>query len=262
MGNNPKGTTSTKLFHFEVGKPGIENLKLITDPSHILYEKERVELPVCDEMAESIAEEGILVPLIARKVGDVFEIMAGRQRYKNAAEAKRRYPEKKIMIPVRPMSLKDYRALKASAIENAQRIQDSIVSRGEKCERMVQSGYEKEDICSIYGVEWATIKNWMTVASGHQSVKDAVAAGAISETAALQISRKPIDEQSALVEKAAAKGRQRPGRKKGDNRKRIRITAIESDAGGYEVQISKCNLVELKTAMEAIDAEIERRECE
>ena len=71
-----------------------------------------------------------------------------------------------------------------------------------------------------------------------------------------------MEDQPALVEKEALKGRQKPGRKKGDNRKRIRITAIESDTGGYEVQISKCSLVELKTAMEAIDAEIERRECE
>lgn len=259
MGNNPEGTTATKIFHFSVGGKGFENLVLVTDPKHVLYEKERVELPICEEMVLSIAEDGVLVPAIARKVGDVFEIMAGRQRYKNAVEAKRRYPDKKITIPIRPMSLKDYQALKASAIENAQRIQDSIVSRGEKCARMIESGYEESEICGIYGVEFSTIKNWVTVSESHGAVKDAVISGAISETTALKISRKPFDSQAELVAAEAEKGRKKPGRQKGDNRKRIRITATEKDGGGYDLKISKCTDLELATIQEAIDAQIDIR---
>lgn len=256
MGNNPEGATSTKIFFLEVGGPGFEKLKLITEPSHILYEEDRISLPIDDRMVEEVAnpEIGIINPLTVRKMPDgTLEIISGRQRFKWAVEAKRRHSDSKIKIPFRIMSLRDYNSLKASAIENAHRKEDSIVSRGEKARRMVESGFEQSEICDLYGVEWRTIQNWMSVSTASDAVREAVITNKISETTAVKIARKPIDKQIKFVEKETQKGRQKPGRKKGDNRRRIRITATAKESGGFEIATSKWDGAELKSIINELN---------
>jgi ParB family chromosome partitioning protein len=242
MGNAPEGATSTKAYSLEVGTPGFDQFWLADDPGHILYNEERLSLPLNPAMIESIADQGVIEPIICRRVNGRLEIIAGAQRYKNAVAAKEKYPDRRIFVPFLTRTIEDHRALQTMVVENEQRTGESIVSRGKMAARMQEKGYPEADICTLYNRAWPTIERWILVAQASDAVKSAVVDGRISETAAMAIARKPIKRQASLVEKEAAKGRQKPGRKRrGSTGERTSVTVTRGDGGGFSLRIKNCS---------------------
>lgn len=251
-----KGTSKSSFFRFD---PGDERLLVITDPCHRLYDK-RVELPINEAMVESIAREGILQPIKVRKVGDFYEVVIGRQRVRAAREAARRYPDKKIAIPAIPATLTDIEALAHATIENVQRVDDPPSIRGFNAARLRERGYSDEELERFYGVTIKTIEDWIAFSEAAcEEVKKAVDSGKVSYTEARKISRRPLEKQSTIVERAASTPRPRPGPTKGaKRRRRVVIFAYEREEGGFEIKVdSKCRLDELGAIIEAMDAELE-----
>lgn len=246
MGNNPTGATSTKIFHLRVDEEGWENLWLVDDPKHVLFERDRNALPVDTRIVNEIVAAarlskdavGILSAIVVRRgANGILEIVEGRQRYKAAVRAKEMHPELTITVPIRMMTLKDSTALKASVIGNEHRVADTIVSRAEKVRMAQECGFPQEQICEMYNVDWNTILGWLRILDADDSVRDAVTQGRITQTAAVSIARKPLDKQSSLVEKAASVGKRKPGRRAGDTTRRITIKAELSDDGGLQVKV-------------------------
>jgi ParB family chromosome partitioning protein len=254
---NIKGTTKGNQFFFDADDP---RLVVVTDPAHKLYDR-RVELPIDDSMVETIAKHGVIQPIIVRKVGDSYEVTAGRRRVLHSREAQKRYPEKKIRIPVITRTINDYESAVFATIENVQRVDDSPAVRGTNAKRMMELGASQDELCSMFGVEWRTIQLWIRVSeNATEPVQDALSAGRITLTSALMISRKPKDRQGKALEAALSKGLRKPGPKKGEPRRRkIRIVATELDAGGFSIDVSKCTETELAAVIEELDEELNRR---
>jgi ParB family chromosome partitioning protein len=254
-----KNTTKGSHFWFDADDP---RLVVITDPSHKLYDR-RVDLPIDESMVISIADPniGILEPVIVRKVGEEYQIVDGRQRVRAAREAAKRYPDRKIRIPAIPRTIREYEAAKHATIANVQRTEDSPVVRGTNAKRMLELGADKDELCSMFGVEWRTIQLWIRIAEeATEAVQEALGAGRITLTSALMISRKPKDRQGKALETALSKGLRKPGPKKGEPRRRkIRIVATELDAGGFSIDLSKCTETELAAVIEELDEELNRR---
>ena len=68
-----------------------------------------------DELAASMLEHGVIQPLIVRREGPVFRLVAGERRLRAALRAKL----KKVPVVVR--SLSDREAMEVSLVENLQR---------------------------------------------------------------------------------------------------------------------------------------------
>ena len=66
-----------------------EQLTLVTDENHPLYDP-RVHLPVDDNLVRNIMAFGVKEPILVRKNGVEFEVVAGRQRTKAAIEGNKR----------------------------------------------------------------------------------------------------------------------------------------------------------------------------
>jgi ParB family chromosome partitioning protein len=68
-----------------------------------------------DELAESIREHGILEPLLVRKKGSTYELLAGARRLEAACKAGLK------TVPVVELDVSDEKALEISLVENLQR---------------------------------------------------------------------------------------------------------------------------------------------
>jgi ParB family transcriptional regulator, chromosome partitioning protein len=251
-------TTKGNIFWFDANDPRIV---VITDPSHKLYDR-RVDLPIDESMVESIADPniGILEPVIVRKVGEEYQVVDGRQRVRAARKAAKKYPDRNIRIPSISRTIREYEAAKHATIANVQRTEDSPVVRGTNAKRMMEMGADKDELCSLFGVEWQTIQTWVRVSEkAIEPVQDALNEGKITLSDAVSICKKQHDKQNIALEKALSKGKRKPGHKKGEpKRRKIKIVATEKDGGGFLVNISKCTVDELEEVMYELDAKLER----
>lgn len=261
MGSIPN-TSATKMFFFDAFDA---RLKVITDPKHILYDR-RVELPIDDALVASIAEIGVLQPVEVRKVGDNYEVIDGRRRVLHAREAQRIYPDKKISIPVRPVTRRDAEAARDATVSNAQRRDSSPVTKGEEAIRLMESfGYSQDDVCRFFGAGWPAISSWIGVAKkASEQVRQALENGEITLTKAIQISRHKPEFQEANLEKAIESGgRQKPGPKPGRRQHKIRIVATRDSEGcadDLSVSVSKCTTDELRVVIAVLEREIQKME--
>lgn len=117
LGSSNSATTSNKTETTELGK-GAENLFEIPTDSLVPnpYQPRKVIEPeAIVELAASIQAEGLLQPVVARKVGDVYELVAGERRWR----AHQHLGRDKILVRV--LSATDISSASLSLIENLQR---------------------------------------------------------------------------------------------------------------------------------------------
>ena len=75
-----KNQPTESIGHKQISSMAIESLKPFQNHPFRLYEGERL-----DDMVHSIKKNGVLVPLLVRRIGNVFEILSGHNRV-NAAK--------------------------------------------------------------------------------------------------------------------------------------------------------------------------------
>lgn len=106
---------------------------------------ERLDPGDIDGLAKSIAQVGVLEPLLVRPVGDKFEVIAGGRRYRAANQA----GVKTVPCVVKEMD--DISALKASFHENEERKSASPLEYGMLCWKMAQRAESLKDVADNLG---------------------------------------------------------------------------------------------------------------
>ena len=106
---------------------------------------ERLDPGDIDGLAKSIAQVGVLEPLLVRPVADKFEVIAGGRRYRAANQA----GVKTVPCVVKEMD--DISALKASFHENEERKSASPLEYGMLCWKMAQRAESLKDVADNLG---------------------------------------------------------------------------------------------------------------
>ena len=189
-----------------------DTLHLVTDEASPLYDA-RVELPCDENMVRNIMHHGVLEPVLICKnpeSGSV-EVVAGRQRVKNAREANRRLKEQgcePVMVPalVKRAAGGDLAGIMIS--ENEIRQADTPVGRAEKMRRLIEVfGKSEDQVGTLFGVGIATVRSTLALLDCTKAVRDAVDAGTVNVTHAKQLAKLEPAEQrrrvAKLVETAA-----------------------------------------------------------
>ena len=148
-----------------------------------------------NDLAESIKEKGVLVPIILRSVQNkpyLYEIVAGERRYRAAQRAGL------SEIPALVKTLSDKNAMEIALIENVQRENLNPIEEAEGFKNLMEKyQYSLEDLSRLIGKSVSYIRNLMRINNLPESVKELIKEGKISPSHARTIAVSDNPEQLA-----------------------------------------------------------------
>ena len=128
------------------------------------------------ELTASIKEHGVIQPLVLRRLGDKYEIIAGERRYKASTLAGL---EK---VPAIVMNLDDNESAEVALVENIQRKQLSAIEEAKSFQQLLDRGYlTQEDLAKRLGKSQPGISNKMRLLNLSEDAQEALLANKISE---------------------------------------------------------------------------------
>jgi ParB family chromosome partitioning protein len=129
-----------------------------------------------ERLAESIQKNGILQPIIVRRAGKQFEIIAGERRWRAA----RRAGLKEVPVVVRE-NVSDVEMLELALLENVQRQDLNPVEKARGYRRLMDEFKKShEEIAKSVGMDRATIANTLRLLELPAEIQESVQRGALS----------------------------------------------------------------------------------
>ncbi len=147
------------------------------------------------ELSTSIKEHGVIQPIIVRKIGDKYEIIAGERRYKASTLAGL------TKIPAIIRNLDDKEASKVALLENLQRRDLSPIEEARTYQKILEiDDMTQEALGKTMGKSQASIANKMRLLSLPDEVQEALLNEQISERHARSLLNidKPEDQIKML----------------------------------------------------------------
>src|SRR5438094_9207375 len=156
-----------------------------------------------DALAASIAEAGVVQPLIVRQLPDGrYELIAGERRWRAARQAKLQ------TVPAIVREEAEAERLQTALIENVAREDLSPVDEARACAALVEDlGLSKEELARRLGRSRSAISNLIRLLDLPDEVLELLASGELSEghgRAILRVHGK--DARGSLAREAAARG--------------------------------------------------------
>lgn len=128
------------------------------------------------ELSNSIREHGVIQPIIVRKLGDKYEIIAGERRYKASAMAGL------TKIPAIIRNLDDKEASKVALLENLQRKDLTAIEEARTYQKILElDSMTQEELGRTMGKSQAAIANKMRLLSLPDEIQEALLQDKISE---------------------------------------------------------------------------------
>ena len=133
-----------------------------------------------DELSRSIAEKGVLQPLLVRAVPDtnslsLYEIIAGERRWRAAQKAKLHE------VPVIIKDLNDQETLEIALIENLQRQDLSPLEEADGYKRLMQEfTHTQEELAKVMGKSRSHVANTLRLLSLPEFIKTMIDDGSLS----------------------------------------------------------------------------------
>lgn len=128
-----------------------------------------------NSLAASIKEHGVLQPLLLRKIGDKYEIIAGERRYKASNIAGL------TSVPAIVMETDDDTSAELAVVENIQRKDLNAMEEAQSYKKLADRGLTQEEIAKKIGVNQSTVANKIRLLSLDEEVQDALLNNKISE---------------------------------------------------------------------------------
>ena len=180
-----------------------------------------------EELTRSIRANGIIQPIVVRKVDSGYEIIAGERRWRAAQRAGL------LKVPVVVRDVPEDRLLAIALIENIQREDLNPIEEAHAYRRLVDEFHlTQEQIADAVGRDRSSVANFLRLLRLPQEVRSNLASGALSmgharallavpdEVSQLQLARDivagnlSVRETEALIRKAQTPSAAKPEPKK------------------------------------------------
>lgn len=200
----PPKTTPIDALPREPQAPSADVLKIGIDeiaPNPVqprtLFRQERLE-----ELAASIRANGVIQPLIVRRAGEGYQIVAGERRWRAARLAGL------AQVPVIVQDVADREMLKLALIENIQREELNPIETAHAYDRLSRElGLSQEEIGRQTGKDRSSINNTVRLLRLPKEVQVLLAENRLSMGhAKALLGLESAEDQIRLAEKAAAQG--------------------------------------------------------
>ena len=128
-----------------------------------------------DELAESIRQKGILQPLLVRRIGDGYELIAGERRFRAA----QRLGMEQVPVTIRDCA--DGEMLELALIENIQRENLNPLEEARGYRRLSDEfSLTQDEIAKRVGKDRSTVANTLRLLQLPQEVQREIERGALS----------------------------------------------------------------------------------
>ena len=129
-----------------------------------------------EELAESIQKHGVIQPVLVRKDGKGFELVAGERRFRAAKLAKLK------KIPVVVSNISDVQSLEIAILENIQREDLNPLEVAKGYQRLKDEfGYTQEAVAKSVGKPRSSVANSLRLLTLSPKIQDEIDKGTISE---------------------------------------------------------------------------------
>jgi ParB family chromosome partitioning protein len=172
------------------------------------------------ELTRSVAQEGVLQPVLLTRKGDRYQIVAGERRARACREAGME------TISAILTEVDDSESLKLALVENLQRDDLNPMEEARAYQVMIQEfGWTQEELGAYLGRDRSTVSNTLRLLQLPDEVQDMVARGSLSAghvRALIKLEREDSLELARLVERRHLSVRQAErlaGSRKGPRRR-------------------------------------------
>lgn len=147
-----------------------------------------------NELAKSIRQHGIIQPLVLRKVGNKYEIIAGERRFKASFIAGL------TKVPAVVIDLNDNESAEVAIVENIQRKNLSALEEAKSYKKLLDRGYlTQEELATRMGKTQGAISNKLRLLNLSDEVQDALLNNEISERHARSLLKIENEEDQVEV---------------------------------------------------------------
>ena len=148
------------------------------------------------ELAASIKEHGVIQPIIVRKVGDKYEIIAGERRFRASQLAG------KDTIPALVRDIDDKEAAKIALLENLQRSNLTPIEEAKTYQTILKiDNITQDELAANLGRSQSTIANKLRLLTLNEEVQTALLNSQISERHARSLLGLNNEQQLELLHK-------------------------------------------------------------
>ena len=129
-----------------------------------------------EELSDSIKKHGVIQPVLVRKDGKGFELVAGERRFRAAKLAKLK------KIPVVVSNISDVQSLEIAILENIQREDLNPLEVAKGYQRLKDEfGYTQEAVAKSVGKPRSSVANSLRLLTLSPKIQDEIDKGAVSE---------------------------------------------------------------------------------
>ena len=152
------------------------------------------------ELSDSIKQHGVIQPLVLRRLGNKYEIIAGERRYKASVMAGLK------TVPAIISNIDDNQSAEIALVENIQRRNLTSIEEAKSYKNLLDRGYlTQKELAEKMGVSQSTIANKLRLLNLTDEVQDALLKEKISERHARSLLSLPKEEQNEWLKKIISK---------------------------------------------------------
>lgn len=174
---------------------GVEQLPLGALRVSIYQPRKRIDPEAIAELARSVANKGVLQPLLVRPSEEGYEIVAGERRFRAAQQAGL------SSVPAIVRSLSDREVLEIALIENVQREDLSAVEEARAFKQLLDFGMSQEEVAEAVGKSRSAVANTLRLLRLSDEALEALDEGKISAGHARAILAQPEEDQAWALER-------------------------------------------------------------
>ena len=155
--------------------PGVRSLPVGSLTPHPGQPRRHFDEAALDELAQSIAQRGVLQPIVVRPHGTGYQIVAGERRWRAAQRA--RLHE----VPVIVRSFDDTETLEVALVENIQRQDLNAIEEAEAYHRLIDDfGHTQDALGKLVNKSRSHIANLLRLLELPRGVQERVVSGALT----------------------------------------------------------------------------------
>lgn len=149
-----------------------------------------------EELADSIRQQGVMSPILVRRVGDRYRLIFGQRRLLASRLASR------STIPAQVTDDDPRLDLAKAIVENIQRVDLNAVDEAHAIEQMIAAGATQTEVARLLGRSVSHVANRLRILRGDAYLVEAVQQGLLGAGHAIAIVGLPLRQQRVVAKRA------------------------------------------------------------